>query len=335
MNPNASKNREFIDRYFFLPAIINSDMEPLGEPYHNQTDNLSIRVEKADGDLMFKQAHNVGLTGDPSCIFQFTDKRKGQVMRRGEYLFAVDSGMNIINRVDWPRNDEERKANGEIYGRTVLWSGRTSFANGSPCYTDPIFDTTEYLVWATVEAWYADTGDDGGLGSRFGAFIDRSVDITIYRKPEQGFRKLQEESSVYQNLALNSRVMMRGALEKNHDILIMGGMLYEMCIFFQDEVYFNGMKAILDEGTFRGASGQFGPVKVLCAEMCGYDRIMLEDATSYVTFQLRPESKHLYVLGQQGTLPRIRNLVRTVIKMWRENPASRAAFKPDENVSVI
>ncbi|MBP5993713.1 MAG: hypothetical protein KA731_02275 [Candidatus Moranbacteria bacterium] len=333
MNPNAPKNREFIKRYPFLSAIINSDMEP--SPIFSPVNDLTIHVKKADGDLMFRQAHNVGLAGDSSCIFQLTDKRKGQVMRRGEYLFAVDSKMNIINRVDWPRNDEERKVTGEIYGRKVFWSKKTSFTNGSPCYTDPIFDTTEYLVWLTVEAWHADTEDNGGLGSRFGKFIDRSVDITIYRKPEQGFRELEEESSVYSNLSLDTRLMMRGALEKNPDILIMSGMLYEMCIFFQDEVYFNGMKAILDEGTFRGASGQFGPVKVLCAEMCGYDRIMLEDATSYVTFQLRPGSKHLYVLGQQGTLPRIRNLVRTVVKMWGENPASRAAFKPDENVSVL
>ncbi len=115
----------------------------------------------------------------------------------------------------------------------------------------------------------------------------------------------------------------------------MGGMLYEMCITFQDEVYFDGMKAVLDDGEFRGASGQFGSVKVLCAEMCGYDRVMLEDANSYVTFQLRPGSKHMYVLGQQGTLPQIRNLVRTVVRMWREKPELRAAFKSDKKVSVI
>jgi hypothetical protein len=112
-------------------------------------------------------------------------------------------------------------------------------------------------------------------------------------------------------------------------------MLYEMCITFQDEVYFNGMKAILDGSKYRGASGQFGSVKVLAAEMCGYDRVMLEDAVSYVTFQLRPDSEHMYVLGQQGTLPQIRNLVRTVVRMWNRRPELREAFKPDENVSVM
>lgn len=79
--------------------------------------------------------------------------------------------------------------------------------------------------------------------------------------------------------------MLRGALDKDHDIVSIGGMLYEMCVTFQEEMYFNGMKDVLDNGEFRGASGQFGAVKVLCAEMCGYDRVMLEDNSSYVTFQ--------------------------------------------------
>jgi hypothetical protein len=161
------------------------------------------------------------------------------------------------------------------------------------------------------------------------------VHITIYGASDQGFEKLEEESSVYSNLSLNTRVMTRGMLDKDHDIVSIGGMLYEMCITFQDEVYFNGMKEVLDGGKYRGASGQFGTVTVLCAEMCGYDRVMLEDSASYVTFQLRPGSKHMYVLGQQGTLPQIRNLVRTVVRMWREKPELRAAFKPDKNVSVM
>jgi len=240
------------------------------------------------------------------------------------------------NRVNWPRNDEEkRKTNGEIYGWSALWAGRSTFPNGEPCYTDPIWNKVKYLVWVTVEAWHVDTKNDDAPGGRFGEFRDRSVHITIYGAPEQGFEKLQDESSVYSNLLLDSRLMTRGVIKKDHDIVSMGGMLYEMCITFQDEVYFSGMKDVLDNGKFRGASGQFGTVRVLCAEICGYDRVMLEDSASYVTFQLRPGSKHMYVLGQRGTLPQIRNLVRTVVRMWREKPELRASFKPDKEVSVM
>lgn len=336
MNPNASKNCKLIEQYPFVGRILKRRMEPYEVMMDGATrvDDLTIRVEKADGDLMYRRAHNVGL-GDASCVFQFTDKRKDQVMRCGEYLFAIGSNDEILNQVNWPRNSEEQRTTGEVYGWSVLWSGRNTFPSGEPCYTNPIWDKVQCLVWVTVEAWHTDTKNDEVPGGRFGEFRDRSVHVTIYGAPDEGFEKLQEESSVYSNLFLDSDVMMRGVIKQNHDIVSMGGMLYEMCITFQDEVYFNGMKEVLDSGEFRGASGQFGTVKVLCAEMCGYDRVMLQDAKSYVTFQLRPGSKHMYVLGQQGTLPRIRNLVRTVVQMWRERPELRAAFKPDEETSVM
>lgn len=335
MNPNASKNRELIKQYPFVSDILSARMEPHDGQGGTSVNDLTIRVEKADGDLMFRRADNVGL-GDSSAIFQFKGNRKDQVMRRGEYLFAIDSKGKIVNRVNWPRNDDEkRKIDREIYGWTALWTGRVTFANNKEGYSNPIWDKVKYLVWVTVEAWHADTKNDDVPGGRFGEFKDRSIHITIYGAPDQGFEKLQEESSVYSNLSLNSRLMTRGVIDKDHDIIRIGGMLYEMCITFQDEVYFNGMKEVLDGGKYRGAFGQFGAVKVLCAEMCGYDRVMLEDSASYVTFQLRPGSKHMYVLGQQGTLPQIRNLVRTVVRMWREKPELRAAFQPDKSVSVV
>lgn len=344
MKPNASKNRKLVKQYPFVAEILKRRMLPdaawtRGE-YDDmmrdatRVDDLTIRVEKADGDLMFRRADNVGL-GDSSCIFQFKGNHKDQVMRRGEYLFAIDGKGKIVNRVNWPRNDEERRTTGEVYGWSALWAGRSTFPSGEPCYTDPISAKVNCLVWVTVEAWHADTKNDDVSGGRFGEFRDRSIHITIYGEPDQGFEKLQEESSVYTNLSLDSRSMSRGVLDRNHDIVSMGGMLYEMCVTFQDEVYFNGMKDVLDEGNYRGASGRFGTVKVLCVEMCGYDRVMLEDSASFVTFQLRPDSKHMYVLGQQGTLPQIRNLVRTVVRMWNQKPELRAVFKSDKNVSVM
>ena len=340
MKPNAKKNRDLLTQYPFLTAILASPMEPFGISSSlragSQVDDLAIHVEKADGELMFRSAHNVGL-GDSSYIFQLEGARKDQVMRRCEYLFAIDATGRIINRVDWPRNiDEDRLATGEIYGRTVFWARRIIFADGSLGHADPIWDQVKYLVWVTVETWHTDTKSNDVLpGGRFGEFRDRSIDITIYGEPQQGFERLEKESSVYTHLSLDTQLMMRGVMRKDHDIISMAGMLYEMCILFQDEVYFNGMKDVLDKSNFRGASGQFDTVEVLCAEMCGYDRVMLEDATSYVTFQLRPDSKHMYVLGQQGTLPRIRHLVKTVVRLWNQDPALRAAFKPDAHVSVV
>lgn len=336
MNPNSTKNRKLIEEYPFVSDILSTQMEPNDGQGGTNVDDLTICVEKADGDLMFRRASNADL-GDSSCVFQLKGDRKDQVMRRGEYVFAIDGEGQIINRLNFPRNDEEqRQSLDEVYAWQVLWSSKSLNASGTGyLLSDCLWDETKYLVWVTVEAWHTDTRDDDALSGRFGEFQDRVVRITIYGEPDEGFQKLHEESSVYTNLSLDGRIMTRGFINNDHDLVSISGMLYEMCITFQDEVYFNGMKQVLDDGEFRGASGQFGSVKVLCAEMCGYDRVMLEDSVSYVTFQLRPGSTHMYVLGQQGTLPQIRNLVRTVVRMWREKPDLRAAFKPDQNVSVM
>jgi hypothetical protein len=343
VNPKSAKNQKLIKQYPFIAAVLATPMEPFGMRFYpsdnfrarSQVDDLTIRVEKADGDLMYRRAHNVGL-GESSCIFQFKGNRDEQVMRRGEYLFAIDYNGEIINHVDWPRNaEEQRELDGEVYGWTVFWTGRTRFANGSLGYTDPVWDKVQYLVWATVDAWHDDTRDDDAPDGRFGEFRDRSIRLTVYSEPEQGFKQLHEDASVYTNLLLDSDVMMRGVIKKDHDIVSISGMIYEMCVTFQDEVYFNGMKDVLDNGEVRGASGQLGSVQVLCAEMCGYDRVMLQDDASWVTFQLRPGSKHMYVLGQNGTLPQIRNLVRTAVRTWNNKPKARAAFRPDEEVSVV
>jgi len=331
MNVNSSKNKKLIKQYPFLTEVLGTPMEPYYKREEARItdsiiDELTIRVEKADGDLMFRSANNVGLN-DSSVILSIKEDKKGQVGKQGEYAFAVGKENQIITYLNFSRYPENC---GQIYANTVLWETH-------PYYLTRIKDISEetkYIVWVTVNAWYLDTKNDDIPCGRCGEFKNRSIRITIYGTPNQGFKKLREESSVYLNLSLDNNLIVRGAIEKDHDIVTIGGMLYEMCITFQDEVYFNGMKDVLDNGEFRGASGQFGAVKVLCAEMCGYDRVMLEDSVSYVTFQLRPGSKHMYVLGQQGTLPQIRNLVKTVVRMWRD-PEIRKAFKPNENVSVM
>lgn len=327
MRLNSSKNLKLIKQYPFLKEILCARMEPFDGIGGLSINDLTIKVEKADGNLMYRRAENIGL-GEASWMFQ--ENRRNQVGRQGEYIFAVDSHNNVVNRVDWPRNKEVRHK-GDFYAWAVLWMSKDDRGHCSR----PIFEQVEFLVWATVEAWHIDTNNDDKPDVRFGAFHDRLVHITIYGKPKQGFHKLQEESNIYENLTLDSHVITKGVIEHDHGVISMGGMLYEMCIMFQDEVYFNGMKDILDAGEYRGASGQFGSVEVLAAEMCGYDRVTLKDSISYVTFQLRPGSKNMQVHGQDGTLPQIRNLVRTVVRIWNQKPELQKLFKPNQNVSVM
>lgn len=341
MNPNSRKNRELIRQYPFVNDILNQDMEPYGYGGKDaidakKVDELTIQIQKADGNLMYRQARNAGL-GDSSAFFFMEGPRKGQVMCRGEYVFLVNKADRVIERLDFPRNEMERRDQlEEVYAWHVLWASKDLNASGTGyLHSGPLWDMTKYIVWTTVDSYYKDTKNPTPLGFRLGEFKGRAISVTIYSEPDEGFEKLQEDANVYDNLYLDTRVLTRGVLAKDHEIVSICGMMHEMCLTFQDEVYFRGMKEVLDGNKFRGASGQFGSVTVLCAEMCGYDRIMLEDAMSYVTFQSRPGSNSLYVHGQQGTLPQIRNLVRTVVQRWNQDPTARATFQPDNKVSVL
>lgn len=331
MKPSSSKNCKLVKQFPFLADIISVRMEPFdGTPdFRIGIQDLTIKVEKADRDLMFRQADNVGL-GDPSFIVQAERDRNGQVMQRGEYIFAVGINNRVINRVDWPRNDAERRQiREEIYAHTVLWGKKKDPER----YSGMIYDKVKFLVWVTVEVWHTYESI-----TRFGEFRDRAVNIhvTIYGEPECGFENLYRASNVYENLVLDSNVMMLGIIDRNYDIIMINGMLNEMCTLFKDRVYFNGMRAILDANQSRGvSSGQFGTVKVLAGEVWIHDRVMLKDTVSWISFQLRSDSRQMYVIGQLGTLPQIRRLVMTVVRMWNQNPELREAFKPDQNVSVV
>jgi len=338
MKPTASKNRDLIDQYPFISIIMRAHIEPYGGVDERQVDDLTIKVQKADGDLMWRQADNIGLE-DHSFSFSTAGNRKGQVARRGECIFAISHDNLIINRVDWPRNDDERRKNrGEIYAWSVFYTSKMRNAsNNGYLHANSIVDKMKYMVWVSIEAWHKGSGNHGGveIGARFGKLTERSMEITIYSEPDEGFDKLHENSPLMNHLYLSSNVIMRAISTQNHDILAIDGRIAELCTLFQDEVYFNGMKDILDNSRCRGASGQFGPVKVLCAGMCGYDRVMLEDPNCWVTYQLRPGAKSMYVLGMGGTLPNIRRITKTVVEAWGGDSKNREVFKPDKKVSVI
>lgn len=364
MKQNSRKNQRLIKQYPFVMDILDRPMLPIGswvnknEQEAKKIDDLTICVQKADGNLMYRRADNVAIGNDYSYILRLDGSRKDLVGRRGEYLFAVDGQGKIINRVDWPSNDAERRATGEVYGKSVFCKRISGFTEEKIEQFEAeavlmsieelskrlemwegidvsILAKVQYLVWVTIEAWHWDTHNDSRPEGRLGDFHDRSAHITIYKEPDGGFEKLLAEANVFDHLYLDTRTVIDGVCVNNPDIIKMNDALAELCVKFQNEVYFAGMKDVRDKGKYRGASGQFNSVKVLCTKMCGYDRVMLEDAVSYITFQLRPGERSMYVLGLQGTLPQVRNLVNTVTQIWNDKPELRFVFKSDENVSVM
>ncbi len=332
MNVQSPKNKGLIKQYPFITELMNARLEPFDGNDGLTLTNLTIKVEKADKTLMFRQADNSGL-GENSLHFFYDGPHKGQVMRQGEYLFAINSEGKSINSVPWPRNEREaNKKDHEIFSKRIFWKTE----NEKGWLSDPLWNETKWLVWIKVCSYHKDMGnDDQGPNCRFGAFLERSMQITIYSEPEEGFEKLDHSSHLVENLYLNQRIFTRAIIRKDSEFITIGGRLDELCQFFQDEVYFNGMKELFDQNKFRGMSGEFSSIKVMCFEMCGYQRVTLDTPNSDITFQLRPESNSMYVLSMNGTLPQIRYLVKTVVRVWNQNPESRLLFQSDQNLSVF
>lgn len=332
MKPNSVKNAKLIEQYPFLAEILDElKLEPFDVSDDTRVDRITIKVEKADGDLMWRTGNNIGLDGDNGFLFTMGGKNKNRVGKQGEHLFLVSNDNVLVRGLSWPRNDTEKRDKPFQPASSILWRDRDPNGMLSNPFEQ---EYSHYLVWVTIRCWYEDTRNNDFSGGRFGQFIVRDMTITIYTKPEDSFLRLDRKSWIGDHLFLDSTMLMRALSEKNETIINLYGRLDELGQLFQDDVYFNGMKEVLDKGKCRGASGAFGTTKVLVAELCGYDRVMLENGNCWVSFQLRPEASAMYVLGMGGTLPQLRVLVKTVIRLWQQ-PENRNLFKPDSNVSVI
>lgn len=308
----------FLDRW--LSALV---------PSVTDTDDFTIRVQVADSALMYRVADNVGVD-DGSYLMPSRPSHAAYVGRQQEYLFAVDHTGAIINQLTFAKDREEHRAKDAVYGCSVLWA---MSRDGSYYTYYPLHEKIKYVVWVTMREWCERSVSEDNT-QIFGALARRSVEFTVYRAPEQGFRGLESESNLLKDLVIDSRNVLQGVVRHDVTFLQISGMLDEMAAWFQDMVYMNGMKTILDQGQYRAASGSFDRVKVVCAELAGRDRVMIEDAECYITFQGESDTGHLGAQGYRGTLPQIRALVQVVVSLWNFDPVTREQFKPSDNVSI-
>lgn len=320
MKVTARKNQKLIKEYPFIGAILTRTMMPFAPEVQTHVDDLTIKVEIADGDLMYRKGKNYGLAENSGSLQYTAGRNKGQVAKQGEYLFAIDGSGQIINRVDWPRDRDDRKIMGNPYGYYALWKerdGKARMLSGS------LYKETEFLVWVRVHARYDDTKD---YCRPFGTFRGRDLTITIYKKPAIGFEQLQHNASVWKNLVLTSDVLMEALFDKDEEVRLIDGSLIELAQIFWEEVYDNGVQEIIDaDEKFKVTlKAQYGNVKFVAGDgICGYKGVTLEDDHAEIAFNQRPEADCFYVGSVHGTLPQLRRLVLTVVNYWNHVSGAR------------
>ncbi len=286
-------------------------------PFHSKkdgyiyVDDLKIKVEKADGELMFRLAHNVGM-GD-NVQFVGMGARQGQAGRQAEYIYAIGQNDEILSMLDWVGQDRL------VFGKDVFWSVQT--ARG---WKNPVSHLTSYLVWVTVNTWHDYEDEDKKV-------IDRTMEITVYGPPKCGFEKLDSESRFDDHFWLSTRTLTAGLLHQNHDAIAIQGRLAELAQLFYDSVYTQGMEDTLEKAEWKGCSGQFDDIQVQAVYSMRRVGVCLTDANATIELHTLDGSKDMYMGSYNGTLPQIRHLVMAAVKAW-ETEEVKASFGRDEEV---
>ena len=307
------------ETYPFLSTIFGMDLEPLGIIQPDIIDRLQVFEDTADGGLMFRQANNLGL-GDNRFFYTFrkTGPRR-QITRQGEYVFVADE-VRILYGKKWPRNEEERRKRGEYYARDALLG-----SDGS-AETATLMDKARYLVWVTAAVVHLDTRNDEAPESRFGKLMRRMLDITVYRAPREGWRRLYEESTPEDFLNLNERVCTRAILDGDREVLRLEEGIEELRKDFYEKVFQKGLGEILRaEGA--AMAGSFGSLRMSYEAKGGFGKLLLEDAGSWIVFGVSRRQRCFTVISHWGRLSQLRSLVRGMIVAWNESPGAKLLFR--------
>lgn len=321
MKPDSKKNKKLRKQYPFLESILSMALSPQAGNRGAQINDLTIKVKRADGDLLYREAQNRGCLGNNTITDCTNESRKGQVVKRGEHCFAFSKDGEELNNL--PHDDGSVPAGLPVYVEQIFWKRITGNSR-----TGPIFEDVKFLVWLTVEAYYKDNGDKE---NPYGEFVDRTLEVTIYKEPKAGFFNLYRNSRLEDHLFLSNKVFMRDAVRRERQLDTLTTRLQELADIFYESVYTQGMEEILEAVDFKGCSGEFGGVSVKATWGLGRVGVGLSNSEIDIEFNIIDETKVMYMNSVYGRLPAIRKLVMNVIQAWTDEEA-RKTFGPDKSV---
>jgi len=293
---------------------LEKQLEPLEKPM-GKLGEIHVHVQIADGNLMFHKPSIYGI-GDRSFLYIAGKRGKpSQVLRQCEYIFAADK-TEIVNDRRWPRNYLERQTNDEFFASAILIDPETD---------TPLWDRIEYLVLVCIKVYHENNGDSV---NKCGEVLKRIVDITIYKEPEIGFKRLFAESVLADHVHLTDSVLYKAMNQNNLDVVRLMGRLDEICERFQTHVYAHGLKDMINRSENTLMSGQFGPVTMYYSPNRGRS-IEIRNPCAYMLLGISKNGERLDVVSQSGTIPQIRSMIDGLINEWENNPLSHGFLQPD------
>lgn len=282
---------------------------------------VTVRVQRADPSLMYRQADNVEGDGHYVC------RDGGQSGTRREYAYAVSDNGRLWRRLSWSVFDKHYVK--DLFNESVR------------------FDRVGYIIWVTHYDWYEKVGKkDEDRGVHHGAHIEWEAHYVIYLPPDEGFEHLYHRADVTKNVELTEKSLTSGLINKERPFELASERLAQLARWFEREVFAMGeLGLIIDKSKNKGMSGEFDGVSLRSFVMCG--RLMM-------TFEApNPDDPNLRdtftIIGDEhatapqfgwrsiaATADRASEMVNKVIQAWKKIPAEKRKkfYRDNKNIGL-
>jgi hypothetical protein len=264
-------------------------------------DEVRISVERVDRDMLCNTAMLCSGRGSSLC----DSSLPGLLGWQHEVFFAVNAQHEIIGQIGAMKPVEDERDYRQV--KHLLLDHRQQVA---------------YLVRVVVTGWCKRINDWIGKDSPLGELVQRTLEVTVYREPDQGFSDLLAETWTDDNLRLHFRSF---GLPMNPDVQYFLKRLLPMIRQFEERTFFNGLHSSLPLNTLR-EEGQLADVcyNVTTWEDGNKVDLHLHRGDVFVWFfysgvkgSLYHNGGHLAINGIDATLQEVRSLLDDVNIAWQ------------------
>ncbi len=298
MPQSQSSIRKFMEQYPFLVKI-RSWASRVGEDLA-ALEKTSIRVERADANLMFR------IPSDQDCYGSFIrhlDK---------PWIGSLKESFYAVNRQGEPGNKRDLKHGPGNYVRDLFNRPIRDWLSSGQ---DP-FETIQYVVWVSSTIWRVEE-EETDFDNPTSKPVSVSVDITVFREPKEGWMRLYVNSDPLENVILRGSGLWPNSGVDEEFREVANDRLSRLAIRFDHEVVRQGLWPVIDRSRCKGMSGQLGDVKIITYVVLGGLLIRLERGATGITFRgVEDEKSNLGFSSIQGMLPDATSIVTDASAWW-------------------
>jgi hypothetical protein len=290
---------KFYKEFPFMETII--DRESAEDTEHFK---IKLQVSVADAESLYTIPK---FCLPPHWIGTHNGKYVGRVR---PLAYAFDSGGRLLETLEWNYDHPSHFLKDVVTNES----------------TDVVVLARKYSWWHEIEDWF-----EQGLDTYVGKYSHREYQIFVFKKTEQGFAKLIEESDLTKNVPINDLISIslaghRAENEATRAIEVLEALVDE----FENSIGIDLWKQV-NECSRSGMSGTFGKTELRTFASAG--RIMLSFwvGKNQITF-VGDESDYTRT-GLQSmncSVDMAKLIVQEVIDNW---PTSK--LEPDNQVNMI